>query len=119
MVSSGREDARLYHVRLGGADLTLFTHSFLGLGQDSAQQLGLKTAQSRLEAAALTLTKQKVCFVMAKGMTSLPGKRVCMSVSCVSLTYDDEDLTLLMYQILVLSMVALRLEILLAILPKP
>ena len=81
MVSSGPENARLYHVRLGGADLTLFTHSFLGLGQDSAQQLGLKTAQSRLEAAALTLTKQKVCIVVAERMIYLHGTSVGMSVS--------------------------------------
>ena len=81
MVSSGPENSRLYHVRLGGADLTLFTHSFLGLGQDSAQQLGLKTAQSRLEAAALTLTKQKVAFVVAERMMALHGKVLCMFVS--------------------------------------
>lgn len=44
LVGSDNEKVEVRHVMAGSLDLALFTHSFLGLGQDSAQQLSLKTA---------------------------------------------------------------------------
>ena len=37
------------HVKAGPLDLTLFTHSFLGLGQDAAQYEGLQLAKTKLK----------------------------------------------------------------------
>ena len=45
-VASG--DAQLRHLSLGDLDLTLFTHSFLGYGQDAAHHLALRLSSSRL-----------------------------------------------------------------------
>ena len=48
MIGPETEKVRVHHIKAGPLDLTLFTHSFLGLGQDAAQQLSLQLAQSRL-----------------------------------------------------------------------
>ena len=47
MVGSETDRVKVRHVVAGPLDLTLFTHSFLGLGQDSAQQLSFQTAQEK------------------------------------------------------------------------
>ncbi len=48
MIGPETEKVKVHHVKSGALDLTLFTHSFLGLGQDTAQQLSLRLAESRL-----------------------------------------------------------------------
>ena len=48
MIGPETEKIRVHHVQAGLLDLTLFTHSFLGLGQDAAQQLSLQQAHSRM-----------------------------------------------------------------------
>lgn len=49
MVGPESEKVDVHHISAGSLDLTLFTHSFLGLGQDSAQQEGLQAAKAKLE----------------------------------------------------------------------
>lgn len=48
MIGPETEKVRVHHVQAGSLELTLFTHSFLGLGQDAAQQLGLQLAEAKL-----------------------------------------------------------------------
>lgn len=48
MASADVDKSGIYHVLAGPLDLTLFTHSFLGLGQDVAQQLSLQLAAETL-----------------------------------------------------------------------
>ena len=66
MIGPETEKVRVHHVEAGPLDLTLFTHSFLGLGQDAAQQLSLQQAQSRLlkpnEAKEVRLGNSKRSF---------------------------------------------------------
>lgn len=54
MVGSGAEGVDAYHVVAGPLDLALFTHSFLGMGQDSAQHQGLLAAKDKLQESVTT-----------------------------------------------------------------
>ena len=84
----------IYEVAIAGQSLSLFTHSFLGFGQDAALHLSFESARAALNLAAGKVVHAASCLQFHSMPLTCPTPSIFI-MSCVNLNFPSESLQLL------------------------